>query len=83
MSTIATQFEACKKAIRAKGRAYSGMRFIGSDGSHEVFPKGDRHTKLVLENLAKQPADAFRVFANMNDEVAIQELRRLPFYHLV
>lgn len=80
---VSVRWQAAKLKLRREGRPYQGLRVIDLDGERHVFKKGDKFVPTVLGNLDKQPADAFDVFTNPNDEVAVRETRRLPFYHLV
>ncbi len=80
---ISTQYTTLRKKLKAFNLSYQGLRFISFDGSHEHFPAKSKRVKEVLANLDKQPVDAFKTFINLNDEIAIQELRRLPQYHLI
>lgn len=83
--SVSNRVAAVRRLIKAKGRKVQGLRFISFDPSDspEMFAPGSRHTKIALENLDKQPADAFEVFANMNDEVAVRQIQWTPFFHLV
>jgi hypothetical protein len=80
---VSLRWEQAKGVLRRCGRHYRGLRVIDLKGAAEVFPKGHKHVRTVLANIDRQPASAFRVFVNLNDEVAVQEIRPLSFYHLV
>jgi hypothetical protein len=82
-SSVLNRWNAAKKSLRSQGRKYAGLRVITSEGEHFIFPKGDKNTQIALKNMSRLATKDFRVFLNMNDEVAVQETRRLPFYHLV
>lgn len=71
--------------IRQSGKARTarGMLVVTSEDERFHFGWRGRDLQVALENLDKQPCDAFRVFVDMNHDACVKELRRLPFYHLV
>lgn len=80
---VSKRFRSVQRELRAIGHHYEGLRFIDFSGEQTAFPRGHRQITTALDNLDRQPPEAFRVFRNMNDEVAVKELRKLPFYYLV
>lgn len=86
LPTIGARVKAQRAKLRAQGRKYAGLCVINetrpNDGA-EFFKAGFRQMWIVIGNLEAQPADAFRTFTNLNDEVVVAQTRWLPFFHLI
>jgi hypothetical protein len=76
MKSLTAQY----KAIKNK----QGLVWASHDESDiEIFNKGDRDIKFVLENLEKRGADNFTVYQDWQDRVVIKEAREMMPYHLI
>lgn len=80
---VSVRYWAERAKLRPLGKPYRGMLFLDAYGYSTPFPPRDRWLKEALGNLDKLPSDAFRVFRNMNGEIAIQQLRHLGMIYLV
>ena len=80
---ISEQVDVVRRHFRNQGTPYKGTRVVFKDGETEVFEPRDPHMGEALANLDKLPTEAFKVFVNMNGEIAIQQLTKLPHFVLV
>jgi len=80
---VSHRVQRAKQAMRMDKLCYEGLRVIDYSQEQYPFKRGYKYLQTVLGNLDKQPSDAFEVFINLNNEVVVRELRRLPHYHLV
>ena len=77
------QIAAAKAKLNSQGRKCTGLRVLWQMGGFDTIPAGSRMMKIAIENLDKQNPEAFEVFTNLNNEVALRQVAWTANFYLV
>lgn len=82
-TNLKVQIETAKAKLRKEGRKCTGLRVLWQMGGYDTIPAGSRMMKIAIENLSKQNSEAFEVFTNPNNEVALRQVAWTAHFYLV